>query len=144
MAHTVQRPALGMPGFLLCFWLHKTLCNNFCRFACQLTLPGDYGLILQFSEAHCSPLLYPLGNKPALLSSSILTAVLSYHLHLRALFHVEFHEVSSQYLCALIRSAKIHFHKSEDFNIPTEKMSSPVITLFYAERFQTSKRRLFC
>lgn len=90
---------------------------------------------------HCSPLLYPLGNKPALLSSSILTAVLSCHLRLTDCM---FHEVSSQYLFALIRSAKKHFHKSEDFNVPTEKMWSPLITLFYAERFQTSEWRLSC
>lgn len=121
------------------FMRNRTLCNNFCSFTRQLVLPGTpWSHFAILRSTLCSPSLHPLGNNPALLSSRILTAVLPCHRHLRICI---FHEVSSWCLCAPHSFSQDAPTESEDFNTPIKKVRSPLATLFYTERFQTSKRR---
>lgn len=124
------------------FTRNRTLCNNFCSFTCQLVLPGTpWSHFAVLCGTLCSPLLHPLGNNPALLSSRILTAVLPCHQHLRTYI---FHEVFFWYLCAPHSFSQDSPTESEGFNIRIKKVRSLFATLFYAERFQTYERRQSC
>lgn len=123
------------------FMRNRTLCSNFCSFTCQLVLPGtprSHFAVLCGTLLSIAP---SSGNNPALLSSRILTTLLPCHWHLRTCI---FHEVSSWYRCAPHSFSQDTLTKSEEFNIRTKKVQSLLATLFYAERFQTSKRRQSC